>query len=84
MLDMFCALNGATRRPRCFKCRQIAVVIQLFPTCDAVPPTKMAFARLTRLVTTLDPACSLRANAHEQAVVDGPEKTERSNGAKEW
>jgi hypothetical protein len=37
---MFWALNGATRTP-CFRSHaQIAVVIQLLPAFDAVPPTK--------------------------------------------
>ena len=36
---MFCALKGATRTPRRRSHAQIAVVIQLLPTWDAVPPT---------------------------------------------
>lgn len=39
---MFCALNGATRVPRRAKSRQIAVAIQLLPTLEPVPPTKIA------------------------------------------
>jgi hypothetical protein len=39
---MFCALKGATRSPRRVSSRQIAVAIQLFPTLEPVPPTKIA------------------------------------------
>src|SRR5689334_3111763 len=45
---MFCALNGATFRPRLRRKRQMAVHIQLFPAWDAVPPTKMALAVILR------------------------------------
>jgi hypothetical protein len=41
---MFCALNGATRTPRRLNQAQIAVVIQLLPLFDAVPPTKIGRA----------------------------------------
>jgi hypothetical protein len=37
--DMFCALNGATRRPVRANQRQSAVVITLLPAWDAVPWT---------------------------------------------
>ena len=37
---MFCALNGATDTPRCRSHAQIAVVIQLLPAFDDVPPMK--------------------------------------------
>jgi hypothetical protein len=36
---MFCALNGATDSPRCLSHAQMAVVIQLLPAFDEVPPT---------------------------------------------
>ncbi len=42
---MFCALNGATLHLCRANQRQIAVAIQLFPTCDAVPATISARAR---------------------------------------
>src|SRR5260370_5357087 len=44
LFGMFCALNGATRKPRRFRTRQIAAAVQLLPTWDAVPPTKIALA----------------------------------------
>ena len=47
--DMFCALNGATRNPRRRKWRQMAVAIQLLPTCDAVPATMSARAAIPLL-----------------------------------
>src|ERR1044072_1677494 len=49
LFDMFCALNGATRKPRCSSHAQIAVVRPLWPACDAVPPTKMGLALKLRL-----------------------------------
>ena len=36
---MFCALNGATDSPRCLSHAQMAVVIQLLPAFEDVPPT---------------------------------------------
>src|SRR5215203_1620667 len=39
LFDMFCALNGATDTPRLRSHAQIAVVIQLLPALDDVPPT---------------------------------------------
>ena len=36
---MFCALKGATDSPRCLSHAQMAVVIQLLPAFDDVPPT---------------------------------------------
>ena len=41
---MFCALNGATRIPFLLSQAQIAVVIQLLPALDEVPPTKIGLA----------------------------------------
>jgi hypothetical protein len=41
---MFCALNGATRKPRRRSKRQIAVAVQLLPAWDDVPTTIMALA----------------------------------------
>ena len=41
---MFCALNGATRMPFLLNQAQIAVVIQLLPALDDVPPTKIGLA----------------------------------------
>jgi hypothetical protein len=38
-LDMFCALKGATDSPRFLSQAQMAVVIQLLPAFDDVPPT---------------------------------------------
>src|SRR3569833_4777656 len=46
LIDMFCALNGATRTPLRRSQAQIAVVIQLLPACEEVPPMKIA-----RLIT---------------------------------
>src|SRR5688500_7808405 len=40
LLDMFCALHGATDRPRRRSQAHSAVVIQLLPAFDDVPPTK--------------------------------------------
>ncbi len=39
LLDMFCALNGATLLPILAKMRHRAAVVMLFPTSDAVPRT---------------------------------------------
>ena len=47
--DMFCALNGATRTPRRRSQAQIAVVIQLLPAFDEVPPMKSDRAATRRL-----------------------------------
>ncbi len=41
---MVCALKGATRTPRRRNQAQMAVVIQLLPAFDDVPPTKRARA----------------------------------------
>lgn len=41
---MFCALKGATRRPRRARSRQKAVAIQLLPALEPVPPIKIAWA----------------------------------------
>ena len=41
---MFCALNGATETPRRRSHAQIAVVIQLLPAFDEVPPMKIGRA----------------------------------------
>ena len=43
---MFCALKGATRMPRLRRWRQIAVVNQLLPECDAVPPMNRSRERI--------------------------------------
>lgn len=43
---MFCALKGATLRPRRVSSLHNAVAIQLLPTFEAVPPTKIARAML--------------------------------------
>src|SRR5699024_7869048 len=40
LFDMFCALNGATERPRRAKARHSPVVIRLLPAFEAVPATK--------------------------------------------
>src|SRR5688572_16849887 len=45
--DMFCALKGATRTPLLFSQAQIAVVIQLLPALDDVPPMKMGCAGMS-------------------------------------
>lgn len=42
---MFCALKGATDTPRLRSQAQIAVVIQLLPAFDDVPPTNSVRAR---------------------------------------
>src|SRR5690606_35103463 len=39
LFDMFCALNGATRRPRRDKDRQIPVTTTDFPASEVVPAT---------------------------------------------
>ncbi len=44
---MFWALKGATDKPRRRSQRQIAVAIQLLPTCEPVPPTIMHFAAMS-------------------------------------
>ena len=47
---MFCALNGATDTPRPRSHAQIAVVIQLLPALEEVPPMNSgrAFMRVRR------------------------------------
>ena len=47
--DIVCALNGATRTPRPRSHAQIAVVIQLLPAFDDVPPMKRGRAGTRRL-----------------------------------
>ena len=48
---MFCALKGATEMPRPRNQAQIAVVIQLLPAFEDVPPTKSALAlAMTRVL----------------------------------
>ena len=39
LLDMFCALNGATRSPRRTSARQSPVVTTVLPASDVVPST---------------------------------------------
>src|SRR5262249_60718376 len=39
LLDMFCALNGATRTPRRYSHRQIPAVSTLLPASEVVPAT---------------------------------------------
>ena len=41
--DMFCALNGATLRPRRASQRQIPAVTALLPASEAVPATNSPF-----------------------------------------
>src|SRR5579862_6544987 len=45
LLDMFCALNGATRIPFRRSSRQNAVVTQLLPALEEVPRIARAFMR---------------------------------------
>jgi hypothetical protein len=47
LFDMFCALNGATRRPRRASHRQIPAVTRLLPASDVVPATRIAFTAPT-------------------------------------
>jgi hypothetical protein len=63
---MFCALNGATLIPRLWSDRQIAVAIQLLPTCDAVPATINA-----RAGTPLNPAVPAVKHQHGTTVLSG-------------
>lgn len=49
---MFCPLKGATLNPRLLSDRQIAVVIQLLPTCEAVPTTISARPRSASSVSS--------------------------------
>src|SRR5258705_8455677 len=53
LFDMFCALNGATDTPFPRSHAQIAVVIQLLPALDDVPPTNRSFALMRVCVTLL-------------------------------
>ena len=48
LFDMFCALNGATDTPLLRSQAQMAVVIQLLPALDEVPPTKRGLALMMR------------------------------------
>ena len=48
LFDMFCALNGATDTPRLRSHAQMAVVIQLLPAFDDVPPTNRDRAVIAR------------------------------------
>jgi hypothetical protein len=41
---MFCALKGATLKPRFLRIRQSAAVITVLPTCEAVPWIMTGFA----------------------------------------
>jgi hypothetical protein len=50
---MFCAWNGATEMPRPRNHAQIAVVIQLLPAFEDVPPTKSVLALAMTLVLCL-------------------------------
>ncbi len=65
---MFCALNGATETPRRRSHAQIAVVIQLLPAFDEVPPMKIGRAGIALevavacapLLPTLTPTITVR------------------------
>src|SRR3954463_4100961 len=48
LFDMFCALNGATRRPMRRRYRHTAVATQLLPTWEPVPPMNMGLAVMKR------------------------------------
>src|SRR5580704_8113066 len=49
LFDMFCALNGATRRPRRCSNAHSAVATQLLPAFDDVPRIEIAFMPKQRL-----------------------------------
>jgi len=47
VFDMFCDLNGATRKPARLNARHSAVLMMLLPTSDAVPMTIKVLALIS-------------------------------------